>query len=71
MYEAPIVATGEVLEALKPGLFRVSLPNGKPILGHLSKELKESAPELQPGDMVSLELTPFDFDSGRIAGLPE
>lgn len=66
MRETPISAEAVVTEVLKPGLFRVELPNGKLSLGHFSKRLKRENPDVAPGDRVELELTPFDFDSARI-----
>ena len=67
MYEKPVIARGEIKNVVKPGLFEVELPNGKVSLGHFSKELDKAQPELNVGDIVTLELTPFDFDSARIA----
>ena len=67
VYESPIIAKAKVLRVIKPGLFEVALPNGKISLGHLSRELAKSPPELGPGAEVTLELTPFDFDSARIS----
>ncbi|MBK1825965.1 hypothetical protein [Haloferula rosea] len=69
MYEAPIIATADVTRVLKPELYQVRLPNGKLSLGHLSKELSEAKATAKVGDQVTLELTPFDFDSARIAAI--
>lgn len=69
MYEAPIHATAEVVRALKPELYELRLPNGKITLGHFSKELRQKEPTLEAGDLVDVELTPFDFDSARISAL--
>lgn len=60
---------GTILQALAPGLFQVSLPNGKKVTAHLSKELAARPPELPPGRTVLLEISPFDLDRARIAGL--
>ncbi|MFC7335921.1 translation initiation factor IF-1 [Haloferula chungangensis] len=67
MYEAPILVTGEIVNVLKQELAEVRLPNGKMTLGHLSKTLRSNDQELCQGQTVELEMTPFDFDSGRIA----
>jgi translation initiation factor IF-1 len=66
MHEAPILVTGRIVSVLKPELCEVRLPNGKTTLGHLSKHLKASAISLASGQIVEMEMTPFDFDSGRI-----
>jgi len=58
---------GTILRSLSPGLFEASLPNGKPVTAHLSKELAGSPPELPEGCVVLLEISPFDLDRARIA----
>lgn len=72
MPDATIHTIGRVLEVPGQSLYRVSLPNGKIILAHLSKPLTIQAAEFVPGDDLLLELTPFDFDTARILGrVPE
>lgn len=67
MYETPVQAVARISQVLKEGLFEVTLPNGKKSLGHLSKDLAADPPTLTEGMQVRVELTPFDFDSARIA----
>lgn len=62
----PIITTGEVLHIYSENAFKVSLPNGKEIIGHPAKSLEERKGEIVPGARVSLEMTPFDFEKGRI-----
>jgi translation initiation factor IF-1 len=58
---------GAVIEILKEAtLFRVALKNGHRLLGHVSSRRRKEAAVLKPGDMVNLELSPFDFSKGRI-----
>ncbi|MEM1085386.1 MAG: translation initiation factor IF-1 [Verrucomicrobiota bacterium] len=71
MREAPILVDGEVIQTLKPELYKVRLPNGKITLGHLSKKLRALESTFENGHVVRLEMTPFDFDSGRIVSLSE
>jgi translation initiation factor IF-1 len=66
MPDATIHTLGEVLENPGPSLYRVSLPNGKIILAHLSKALATSGVGFATGDKLLLELTPYDFDTARI-----
>ena len=47
------------------------LINGKSIVGHLPGRLAELSASLLPGVNVRLEMTPFDFEKGRIAGIAE
>ena len=58
---------GTILRTLENGLHEVALPNGKPVVCHLSKELAANPPELPDQTVVMLELSPFDLDRGRIA----
>lgn len=71
MPDATIHTIGKVLENPSPALFRVSLPNGKIILAHLSKALAEAGAQFAVGDELLLELTPFDFDTARILAMAE
>lgn len=71
MPDASIHTTGRVLEIRGPVLYRVSLPNGKAILAHLSKPLHAQAAAFGEGDELLLELTPYDFDTARILGIAD
>lgn len=66
MPDATIHASAKLLARLGEILYRAELPNGKVIMAHLSKPLTEAKAEFEPGDEVVVELTAFDFDSGRI-----
>ncbi|TSC60152.1 MAG: translation initiation factor IF-1 [Parcubacteria group bacterium LiPW_15] len=56
---------GQVEEAL-PGLsFRVRLPDGRLILGHLSGKMRLHHIRIVPGDKVLMELS-LDGERGRI-----
>ena len=68
MPDAAIHTLGRVLEPVGPVLYRVSLPNGKVILAHLSKRLTDEQAVFDPGAQLLLELTPYDFDTARILG---
>lgn len=68
MPDATIQTLGRVLETCGPILYRVSLPNGKIILAHLSKLLADENAVFSVDDELLLELTPYDFDTARILG---
>jgi translation initiation factor IF-1 len=53
---------------LNPSLYRVSLPNGKVILAHLSKHQTEVGAVFAVGERIVAELTAYDFDQARILG---
>ena len=60
-----IEVQGVVVEVLRDKLYRVELPNGHTVLGHLAKKDLPVAP-LVAGRVVTLEMSPFDFSKGRI-----
>jgi translation initiation factor IF-1 len=68
MPDASIHTHGRILEQAGPALYRVSLPNGKIILAHLSKPLSDENACFVVNGHVLLELTPYDFDTARILG---
>lgn len=68
MPDATVHTDARVMEHLNGPLYRVSLPNGKTILAHLSKPLSDQGAVFAVGDILRVELTPYDFDQGRILG---
>lgn len=62
----PITTTGEVLHKFSENAFKVSLLNGKEIIAHPARDMAERIAEVIPGARVALEMTPFDFEKGRI-----
>ncbi len=68
MSEAAIETVGAVIERKGEILYRVELMNGKTVLAHLSKSLTDAKAEFVDGASVLLEMTPYDFDQGRIVG---
>ena len=45
------------------------LKNGKTLIAHRSKPLADANASIEIGDSVLVELTPYDFDSGRIVAI--
>lgn len=60
-----IEVEGVIVEVLRDKLYRVELPNGHKVLGHMAKKDLPLAP-LALGRSVKLEMSPFDFSKGRI-----
>jgi translation initiation factor IF-1 len=58
--------TGVVLEALPSIHFRVKLDDGKEILAHLAGKLRIYKIKILPGDKVTVEMSPYDENRGRI-----
>jgi translation initiation factor IF-1 len=69
MPEVPVTTIGTITEVLSATICHVELPNGKIITGHLPKRLHALAGTLAANSRVHLELTPYDFEKARIAGL--
>lgn len=57
---------GEVQELLPAATFRVRLENGHEIHAHLSGKMRLNRIKILPGDIVSIEMTPYDLTKGRI-----
>ena len=57
---------GKVMESLPNTQFRVQLENGHCIIAHISGKMRKHYIRLVPGDMVEVELTPYDLTKGRI-----
>ncbi len=55
-----------MLEALPNAMFRVELPNGHQVLGHISGRMRLHYIKIVPGDKVLVELSPYDLSRGRI-----
>lgn len=55
-----------VLEALPNAVFKVSLENGHEVLAHVSGKMRMNFIRILPGDMVTVEISPYDLNRGRI-----
>ena len=64
--EEAIVAEGEILETLPNAMFRVKLENGHVILAHVSGKMRMYYIRIVPGDKVTVEISPYDLEKGRI-----
>ena len=61
-----IEVEGKVVEKLPNAMFKVELENGHIVLGHISGKLRMNYIKILPGDMVTLEMSPYDLTKGRI-----
>ena len=58
---------GTVLESLPDGFFRVEMDDDKSkVLAHLAGKLRIFKIRILPGDRVTVEMTPYDNNRGRI-----
>jgi translation initiation factor IF-1 len=61
-----IEVEGTVLEALPNVMFKVELENGHVVLAHISGKMRMHYIKILQGDRVTLEMTPYDLEKGRI-----
>jgi len=64
--EESIELEGVVVESLPNAMFRVELPNGHKILAHISGKMRMNYIRILPGDKVTVEMSPYDLQRGRI-----
>ena len=64
--EEVISVEGTVIETLPNAMFRVELQNGHRVLAHISGKMRMHFIKILPGDKVSVELSPYDLNRGRI-----
>jgi len=57
---------GTVVEALPNANFKVKLPNGHIVTAHISGKLRMNYIRILPGDKVTIEVSVYDLDKGRI-----
>ncbi|HCA27704.1 MAG TPA: translation initiation factor IF-1 [Betaproteobacteria bacterium] len=64
--EETIEMQGVVAEVLPNGTFRVRLENDHIVLGYISGKMRMHYIRILAGDKVTVELTPYDLNRGRI-----
>ena len=64
--EDVIEVEGTVVEALPNAMIQVELENGHIVLAHVSGKMRMNFIRILPGDKVTMELTPYDLNRGRI-----
>ena len=62
-----IKVDGVVRELLPNTMFKVELPNKHNVLAHISGKMRLNFIRILPGDMVTLEISPYDLTKGRIS----
>ena len=64
--EEKVEFEGEVVEALPNAMFRVELDNGHNVLGHVAGKMRRYRIRINPGDRITVQLSPYDLTRGRI-----
>jgi len=67
--EEAIKVQATVREALPNAMFKVVLENGHEVLAHVSGKMRMHYIRILPGDKVTVELSPYDLERGRIVWL--
>ena len=57
---------GRVIEALPNAIFKVELENGHVVVAHISGKLRMNFIRILVGDLVTVEVSPYDLTKGRI-----
>jgi translation initiation factor IF-1 len=63
--EEKILMQGTVIDSSK-GVFQVKLENDHKVIGYLSGKMKKYYIRVLKGDEVTIELSPYDLNRGRI-----
>ncbi|OGO02783.1 MAG: translation initiation factor IF-1 [Chloroflexi bacterium RBG_13_54_8] len=61
-----IEVEGKVLVCLPNAMFHVELANGHKVLAHISGKMRRHFIKILPGDVVRVELSPYDLSRGRV-----
>ena len=64
--QTSIEQDGTVIESLGNAMFRVELENGHIITAHISGKMRMHYIRIIEGDRVTIEMTPYDKEIGRI-----
>jgi translation initiation factor IF-1 len=57
---------GKIIAVLPGTMFRVELANGHQVLAHISGKLRKNFIKITTGDMVKMEMSPYDLEKARI-----
>ena len=55
-----------VIDTLPNAMFKVELENGHVVLAHVSGKIRMNYIRILPGDKVTVALSPYDLQRGRI-----
>ena len=61
-----IEVLGTVVKVLPATMYRVKLDNGHEVLAHISGKMRKFFIKITTGDKVTLEMSPYDLEKGRI-----
>ncbi len=63
--ESKIEVDGKVIDVFKD-VYKVELENGHIVQAHVSGKIRMNMIRILPGDKVTIEMSPYDLERGRI-----
>lgn len=64
--EEAMLYQGKVVAALANTQFRVRLDNGHEVVAHIAGKIRKNFIRILPGDVVTVAISPYDVNKGRI-----
>lgn len=64
--DSAIVVQGKVTKILPASMYKVELDNGIEVLAHMSGKMRQFNIRIALGDLVTMEMSPYDLTKGRI-----
>ena len=64
--EEAFLQQGKVTTALPNTQFMVKLDNGHEVKAHIAGKIRKNFIRILPGDIVTVEISPYDLGKGRI-----
>ena len=64
--EGSVEIEGKIVAVLPGTMFRVELQNGHQVLAHISGKLRKNFIRITVGDVVKMEMSPYDLDKASI-----
>lgn len=61
-----VIMQGYIEESLPNTTFKVKLDNGHEVMAHISGRMRKNFIKLLPGDRVTVEVSVYDLNKGRI-----
>jgi translation initiation factor IF-1 len=61
-----IEVEGKIIAVLPGTMFKVELSNKHIVLAHISGKLRKNFIKIAAGDMVKMEMSPYDLEKARI-----
>lgn len=64
--EEAMLYQGKVVAALANTQFKVRLDNGHEVVAHIAGKIRKNFIRILPGDIVTVAISPYDVNKGRI-----